>query len=148
MKDLYMKDIIVFLFSIILFSSCLVMDHKPSGYWVHNNTEDTLLIDMTESDTLSGGAQWFFSPTDTLILDKDDTVSVCIHGKRENIFSSYYVLPYSKSGSIYPLPDTCYLYVIKWNIFNRYSLEEIRENGLYERRILSKSDFDGHVYEY
>ncbi|WP_299341127.1 hypothetical protein [uncultured Prevotella sp.] len=143
-----MKDIIVFLFSIILFSSCLVMDHKPLGYWIHNNTEDTLLIDLTESDTLSGGAQWFFSPTDSLILDKDDTVSVCIHGKRKNIFRSYYVLPYSKSGSIYPLPDICYLYVIKWNLFNRYSLEEIREKGLYERRILSKGDFDGHVYEY
>ena len=103
---------------------------------------------MTESDTLNGGAQWFFSPTDTLLLDKDDTVSVCIHGKRKNIFRSYYVLPYSKSGSIYPLPDTCYLYVIKWNIFNRYPLEEIREKRLYERRILSKGDFDGHAYEY
>ncbi len=66
-----MKDIIIFLFSIILFSSCLAIDHKPLGYWIHNNTEDTLLIDMTESDTLSDGAQWFFSPTDTLILDKE-----------------------------------------------------------------------------
>ena len=80
-----MKDIIIFLFSIILFSSCIAIDHKPLGYWIHNNTEDTLLIDMTESDTLNGGAQWFFSPTDTLLLDKDDTVSVCIHGKRKNI---------------------------------------------------------------
>lgn len=78
-----MKDIIIFLFSIILFSSCIAIDHKPLGYWIHNNTEDTLLIDMTESDTLNGGAQWFFSPTDTLLLDKDDTVSVCIHGKRK-----------------------------------------------------------------
>ena len=53
-----MKDIIIFLFSIILFSSCIAIDHKPLGYWIHNNTEDTLLIDMTESDTLNGGAQW------------------------------------------------------------------------------------------
>ena len=48
----------------------------------------------------------------------------------------------------YPLPDTCYVYVIKWNIAKSYSFEEIRDKKLYDRRVVSRKDFDGHVYEY
>ena len=149
MKDLYMKDIIVFLFSIILFSSCIVMDHKPAGYWVHNNTEDTLLIEMTESDTLTDSIYWGIHPLDSVLLDSEqDTICVSVKGEKVAFWRFNYVLPYSESGSIYPLPDTCYVYVIKWNIAKSYSFEEIRDKKLYDRRVVSRKDFDGHVYEY
>ena len=149
MKDLYMKDIIIFLFSIILFSSCIAIDHKPLGYWIHNNTEDTLLIEMTESDTLTDSIYWGIHPLDSVLLDSEqDTICVSVKGEKVTFWRFNYVLPYSKSGSIYPLPDTCYVYVIKWNIAKSYSFEEIRDKKLYDRRVVSRKDFDGHVYEY
>ena len=71
-----------------------------------------------------------------------------VKGEKVAFWRFNYVLPYSKSGSIYPLPDTCYVYVIKWNIAKSYSFEEIRDKKLYDRRVVSRKDFDGHVYEY
>lgn len=144
-----MKDIIVFLFSIILFSSCLVMDYKPAGYFVYNHTKDTLLIEMTVSDTLTDSIYWGIHPLDSVLLDSEqDTICVSVKGEKVAFWRFYYVLPYSESGSIYPLPDTCYVYVIKWNIAKSYSFEEIRDKKLYDRRVVSRKDFDRHVYEY
>lgn len=143
-----MKKILLLVFSLFFLNSCII-DYKPAGYFVYNHTKDTLLIEMTESDTLTDSIYWGIHPLDSVLLDSEqDTICVSVKGEKVAFWRFNYVLPYSESGSIYPLPDTCYVYVIKWNIAKTYSFEEIRDKKLYDRRVVSKKDFDGHVYEY
>lgn len=72
---------------------------------------------MTESDTLTDSIYWGIHPLDSVLLDSEqDTICVSVKGEKVAFWRFNYVLPYSESGSIYPLPDTCYVYVIKWNI--------------------------------
>lgn len=143
-----MKKILLLVFSLFFLNSCII-DYKPAGYFVYNHTKDTLLIEMTESDTLTDSIYWGIHPLDSVLLDSEqDTICVSVKGEKVAFWRFNYVLPYSESGSIYPLPDTCYVYVIKWNIAKSYSFEEIRDKKLYDRRVVSRKDFDGHVYEY
>lgn len=143
-----MKKILLLVFSLFFLNSCII-DYKPAGYFVYNHTKDTLLIEMTESDTLTDSIYWGIHSLDSVLLDSEqDTICVSVKGEKVAFWRFNYVLPYSESGSIYPLPDTCYVYVIKWNIAKFYSFEEIRDKKLYDRRVVSRKDFDGHVYEY
>ncbi|WP_440407956.1 hypothetical protein [Prevotella sp.] len=143
-----MKKILLLVFSLFFLNSCII-DYKPAGYFVYNHTKDTLLIEMTESDTLTDSIYWGIHPLDSVLLDSEqDTICVSVKGGKVAFWRFNYVLPYSESGSIYPLPDTCYVYVIKWDIAKSYSFEEIRDKKLYDRRVVSRKDFDGHVYEY
>lgn len=143
-----MKKILLLVFSLFFLNSCII-DYKPAGYFVYNHTKDTLLIEMTESDTLTDSIYWGIHPLDSVLLDSEqDTICVSVKGEKVAFWRFNYVLPYSESGSIYPLPDTCYVYVIKWDIAKSYSFEEIRDKKLYDRRVVSRKDFDGHVYEY
>ena len=143
-----MKKILLLVFSLFFLNSCII-DYKPAGYFVYNHTKDTLLIEMTESDTLTDSIYWGIHSLDSVLLDSEqDTICVSVKGEKVAFWRFNYVLPYSESGSIYPLPDTCYVYVIKWNIAKSYSFEEIRDKKLYDRRVVSRKDFDGHVYEY
>ena len=143
-----MKKILLLVFSLFFLNSCII-DYKPAGYFVYNHTKDTLLIEMTESETLTDSIYWGIHSLDSVLLDSEqDTICVSVKGEKVAFWRFNYVLPYSESGSIYPLPDTCYVYVIKWNIAKSYSYEEIRDKKLYDRRVVSRKDFDGHVYEY
>lgn len=143
-----MKKILLLVFSLFFLNSCII-DYKPAGSFVYNHTKDTLLIEMTESDTLTDSIYWGIHSLDSVLLDSEqDTICVSVKGEKVAFWRFNYVLPYSESGSIYPLPDTCYVYVIKWNIAKSYSFEEIRDKKLYDRRVVSRKDFDGHVYEY
>ena len=143
-----MKKILLLVFSLFFLNSCII-DYKPAGYFVFNHTKDTLLIEMTESETLTDSIYWGIHSLDSVLLDSEqDTICVSVKGEKVAFWRFNYVLPYSESGSIYPLPDTCYVYVIKWNIAKSYSFEEIRDKKLYDRRVVSRKDFDGHVYEY
>lgn len=143
-----MKKILLLVFSLFFLNSCII-DYKPAGYFVYNHTKDTLLIEMTESETLTDSIYWGIHSLDSVLLDSEqDTICVSVKGEKVAFWQFNYVLPYSESGSIYPLPDTCYVYVIKWNIAKSYSFEEIRDKKLYDRRVVSRKDFDGHVYEY
>ncbi|WP_297234747.1 hypothetical protein [uncultured Prevotella sp.] len=143
-----MKKILLLVFSLFFLNSCII-DYKPAGYFVYNHTKDTLLIEMTESETLTDSIYWGIHSLDSVLLDSEqDTICVSVKGEKVAFWRFNYVLPYSESGSIYPLPDTCYVYVIKWNIAKSYSFEEIRDKKLYDRRVVSRKDFDGHVYEY
>ena len=140
-----MKKILLLVFSLFFLNSCII-DYKPAGYFVYNHTKDTLLIEMTESETLTDSIYWGIHSLDSVLLDSEqDTICVSVKGEKVAFWRFNYVLPYSESGSIYPLPDTCYVYVIKWNIAKSYSFEEIRDKKLYDRRVVSRKDFDGHV---
>lgn len=74
----------------VIFVSC-VIDIKPAGYCVKNCTKDTLLIDLTESDTLSNDMYWNLHCRDTIDLISMDTTSVNVHGKKNVIFNYYCV---------------------------------------------------------
>ena len=137
-----MKKILLLVFSLFFLNSCII-DYKPAGYFVYNHTKDTLLIEMTESETLTDSIYWGIHSLDSVLLDSEqDTICVSVKGEKVAFWRFNYVLPYSESGSIYPLPDTCYVYVIKWNIAKSYSFEEIRDKKLYDRRVVSRKDFD------
>ena len=128
--------------------SCII-DTVPLGYAVRNCTNDTLLIELTKSDTFEGRMYCDNYPASTVGTVPEDTLVAYVHGKK-TIFSSYHrMLPDSVSGYIYPLgEDTCYLYTITWQVATRFSLEEIRRKRLYDRRSLTKEDFDASTRLY
>ena len=133
----------------VILVSC-VLDIKHLAYSVRNCTEDTLLVELTEADSLGESMLWGFYPVDTIEpVHSTDTISVVVHGKRI-IYSSYnFALPDTISLNLDPFPrGKCYLYAIKWDVAKRYSLDEIRAKKLYDRRIVTKEDFKDHVYEY
>ena len=80
----------------------------------------------------------------------ENTIVVYIHGKKVILASYFYTLPDTISGYLYPLGnDTCYVYAIKWQIAKHYTLEEIRAKKLYDRRAVTKKDFnDNRIFEY
>ena len=118
------------------------MDTKPLGYSVKNCTKDTLLIDLTESDTLSNDMYWNLHCRDTIDLISMDTTSVNVHGKKNVIFNYYCVAPGTESRGFWPMnSDTVYIYTIKWSIVRTYTLENIRKKKLYDRRCVTKKDF-------
>lgn len=132
----------------VTFGSC-VMDHMPLGYCFKNCTNDTLLAELTMSDTLEGWMFWGEHSKDTFALHPDDTTEVYIHGEKV-IISNYYIsLPDSISGCFYPFnKDTCYLYVVSWQVATHYLPEEIRKKKLYCRYAVAKKDFHNHLFEY
>lgn len=129
--------------------SC-VLDSKPMGYCVKNCTEDTLLIDLSESDTLDDGMYCDLSSKDTVGLISDDTTSLCIKDKKIVIFNYYRVMPKATSKGFFSINrDTFYLYAIKWNIARKYALETIRKKKLYDRRVVTYKDFNyNRMFEY
>ena len=143
------KILIVMSITLTTLTSC-VMDTMPLGYRVKNCTKDTLFIDLTVSDTLTDDIYWGIHPEDTIGLVPEDTTSVYIHGEKVILYNFYYALPDSTSGGIYPLDkDTCYIYTIKKQIITSHTLDEIRVRKLYDRRAVTKKDFNkNRIYEY
>ena len=98
----------------VIFGSCII-DTKPLFYTVRNCSSDTLLMDLTESDTLDDEICWGKHPCDTIELDTKDTIGIRVHGEKVIYFNFFYALPDSTAGGIYPFgKDTCYIYAIKW----------------------------------
>ena len=136
------------IFMSLILCSCF-FDSKPAGYCVKNCTKDTLLIDLTESDTLSNDMYWNLHCRDTIDLISMDTTSVNVHGKKNVIFNYYCVAPGTKSRGFWPMnSDTFYIYAIKWSIVRTYTLENIRKKKLYDRRCVTKKDFKKRLFEY
>lgn len=131
------------------FSSCIIDTH-PLGYRIRNCTNDTLLIDINTTDSLSDDIYWNVRLMDSESILPDDTTSVYIHGKKVNINNFYRVLPYADSGGFYPLTgDTCYVHIVKWQVVTHHSTHEIRSKRLYKSVALPKRDFGSdRVYEY
>ena len=135
---------------LVTLDSC-VMD-KKTFICVKNYTKDTLLIELTESDTLDDEICWGKHSGDTIELDPEDTIGIYVHGKKVFFKNCFYALPDSVlfvSPYIFNLKDTCYIYAIKWQIAKHYTLEEIRAKKLYDRRGVTKKDFnDNRIFEY
>lgn len=145
--NLRMKILLLILYSFIFFSSC-IMDYKRGGYFVKNCTDDTLFMVLKLQDTLNDEIYWNRNPYDTIISDFNDTINTDLNGKKVRFSNYYYVLPNYNSNSIDELRDTCYLFVIKWNIAKRYSIDEIRNKKMYKLKILTKKELRDHEYKY
>lgn len=138
--------IIAFLVSAVLnvFFSCVMC--KKETFFIKNCTDDTLMIDLTESDTFSAWEFWsYMSNFDTLL--KKDKHSV------ETLFLDTAIgcKVFPDSINEYnPLhKDTGYVFAIKLNVAKRYTMDEIRAKRLYDRRTVTRKDFDcNYTYEY
>ena len=145
---------ILFLLLTICFilNSCII-DTIPAGYGIRNCTNDTLLIEPTKSDTLDYEMYWSKNSKDTIErLLPNDTTGIYVHGEKVILRGNYYTLP---DSALYFWPnvsdrkDTFYIYAIKWQIAKHYTLEEIRAKKLYDRRAVTKKDFNNNQeFEY
>lgn len=133
-----------------ILNSC-IFDTK-SAYGIRNCTNDTLLIDLTESSNLdSCWMYWGKHFEDSTGIQPDDTTVVYVHGEKV-ILSNYYCTQPDSVLFVDPykfnIKDICYIYAIKWQVATRYTLEEIRAKKLYNRLSVTKSDFHNRMFEY
>ena len=137
--------IVLMLLILDIFSSC-IMDRKTTLY-IKNCTKDTLLIELSEADTLVNWQFWGKQAADVVSPNDTDEVDIAFNKAIIGSFalpdSTIYIDPY-----IYSHYDTCYLYTIKWNIAKKYSMDEIRAKKLYDRRTVSKKNFHNRLFEY
>lgn len=135
--------------ALISFSSCTSCQEVNR---IKNCTKDTLLIDLTESDTLDDWVYWDENPEDTIGIMAPDTLAIYIDGKEVIIKKEYYVLPDSliiADAYVLNLKEPYYyIYAIKWQDVKHYPLEEIRARKLYDRQIVTKKDFHNRLFEY
>lgn len=124
-------------------------DTKTS-FLIKNCTNDTLLIEFAATDTLDNSIYWC-NIEDSLWITESDTTWVYINDKKVIIKNFYYAQPDSIVCALDPThwrQDTCYIYAIKWWVATHYTLDEIRKRKLYEKRAITKADFNERLYEY
>ena len=139
------------LLSSLVLNSCIVIDSKPLGYRIKNCTDDTLLIDLSETKTLNDDIFGYAYVEDSMGTISDDTTTVFINRKQVNIYNYYRILPNAKSLGFYFQSDSdaYYLYTVKWRIVTSKSLEEIRSKRLYYMMVLTKEDFGrDRIFDY
>lgn len=130
--------------------SCAI-DTKTS-LCIRNCTKDTLLIELTESDTLDNWIYWGEHGEDSIGSNiPPDTIWVYIKGKKV-IINTYFYAMQDSTLFVYPYifsnKDTCYIYAIKWQVATHFTLEEIRSKKLYSRQPVTKKDFHNRLYEF
>ncbi len=117
---------------------------------IKNCTKDTLLVELTESDTLDDWMYWDENPKDTLWMNlPKDTTVIYVRGEKAVIKNDHYVLPDSFlfTGTIFAY-DTYYIHAIKWQDVKHYPLEEIRSRKLYDTQTVTRKDFRDRLFEY
>lgn len=136
---------------VLLFISC-VIDTQPLGYCIKNCTNDTIFIFLSDKKELNDEIYWDRETMEKLCLDPEDTtvVTVVYLDEQKRYISNYFrTSPNSLSGAFPPIyEDTCYLYVINWDILKEHTLNEIKNNNSYDRRVITKKDFQDHTYNY
>lgn len=134
--------------SCILLSICYscIMDTKEA-WFIKNRTKDTLLITLSQVDTLPDWQLW---NKDLWKIASSDRSS-----REETAFQIATIgniaLPdsfvYVNSDS-FLYQDTCYLFTIEWRIAKRYSMNEIHSKRLYRRQDVTKKDFHHNMFVY
>ena len=134
--------------SCILLSICYscIMDTKES-WFIKNRTKDTLLITLSQVDTLPDWQLW---NEDLWKIAQADRSS-----REETAFQiatiGNIVLPDSfvyVNSDNFLYQDTCYLFTIEWRIAKRYSMNEIHSKRLYRRQDVTKKDFHHNMFVY
>lgn len=142
------KSILPFIM-VLLCISCII-DTKPLGYSVRNCTYDTLCIYLSEQIDLSNEMYLDKKTMNEIGVTQDDTTVVYINGDTIIVSNYFLTMPNSRSGADWTLcyEDSCYLYAIKWDVLMKYTLDEIKMNKLYDKRVITKRDFHNHIFDY
>ena len=124
--------------SCILLSICYscIMDTKES-WFIKNRTKDTLLITLSQVDTLPDWQLWnkdLWKIASSDRSSREETAfQIATIGNIALPDSFVYV---NSDNFLYQ--DTCYLFTIEWRIAKRYSMNEIHSKRLYRRQDVTK----------
>ena len=134
--------------SCILLSICYscIMDTKES-WFIKNRTKDTLLITLSQVDTLPDWQLWNEDLWKIAQADRssreETAFQIATIGNIAFPDSFVYV---NSDNFLYQ--DTCYLFTIEWRIAKRYSMNEIHSKRLYRRQDVTKKDFHHNMFVY
>ena len=146
MKTKKIVGLSLFVLMVLNTSVSCVMD-RVSLFYIKNCTKDSLLINLSRSDTLD---DWdFWGMQDAYVMPRSDT-----RGK-DGAFTRAIIgslAPPDFMISVDPYIcqqyDTYYIYTIKWSVAKNYPMDVIRKKKLYDRQIVSKKDFHDRLLEY
>ena len=139
-----LKDVI----SCILLSICYscIMDTKEA-WFIKNRTKDTLLMTLSQVDTLPDWQLWNKDLWKIAQADRssreETAFQIATIGNIALPDSFVYV---NSDNFLYQ--DTCYLFTIEWRIAKRYSMNEIHSKRLYRRQDVTKKDFHHNMFVY
>ena len=134
--------------SCILLSICYscIMDTKEA-WFIKNRTKDTLLITLSQVDTLPDWQLWNKDLWKIVQADRssreETAFQIATIGNIALPDSFVYV---NSDNFLYQ--DTCYLFTIEWRIAKRYSMNEIHSKRLYRRQDVTKKDFHHNMFVY
>ena len=134
--------------SCILLSICYscIMDTKEA-WFIKNRTKDTLLITLSQVDTLPDWQLWnkdLWKIASSDRSSREETAfQIATIGNIALPDSFVYV---NSDNFLYQ--DTCYLFTIEWRMGKRYSMNEIHSKRLYRRQDVTKKDFHHNMFVY
>ena len=134
--------------SCILLSICYscIMDTKEA-WFIKNRTKDTLLITLSQVDTLPDWQLWNKDLWKIAQADRssreETAFQIATIGNIALPDSFVYI---NSDNFLYQ--DTCYLFTIEWRIAKRYSMNEIHSKRLYRRQDVTKKDFHHNMFVY
>lgn len=134
--------------SCILLSICYscIMDTKEA-WFIKNRTKDTLLMTLSQVDTLPDWQLWNKDLWKIAQADRssreETAFQIATIGNIALPDSFVYV---NSDNFLYQ--DTCYLFTIEWRIAKRYSMNEIHSKRLYRRQDVTKKDFHHNMFVY
>ena len=134
--------------SCILLSICssCIMDTKEA-WFIKNRTKDTLLMTLSQVDTLPDWQLWNKDLWKIAQADRssreETAFQIATIGNIALPDSFVYV---NSDNFLYQ--DTCYLFTIEWRIAKRYSMNEIHSKRLYRRQDVTKKDFHHNMFVY
>ena len=125
--------------------SC-IMDTKEA-WFIKNRTKDTLLITLSQVDTLPDWQLWNKDLWKIAQADRssreETAFQIATIGNIAFPDSFVYV---NSDNFLYQ--DTCYLFTIEWRIAKRYSMNEIHSKRLYRKQDVTKKDFHHNMFVY
>lgn len=136
----------LFVLMVLSTSVSCVMD-GVSWFYIKNCTKDSLLINVTRTDTLVDWQFWLIedehpmSQYDTRVFD--DAFHLAVAGSLVLPDSMISMDPY-----ILQRYDSCYIYAVKYSVARKYSIDDIRAKKLYDRQVVTKRDFHDRLFEY
>lgn len=134
--------------SCILLSICYscIMDTKEA-WFIKNRTKDTLLMTLSQVDTLPDWQLWNKDLWKIAQADRssreETAFQIATIGNIAFPDSFVYV---NSDNFLYQ--DTCYLFTIEWRMAKRYSMNEIHSKRLYRRQDVTKKDFHHNMFVY
>lgn len=125
--------------------SC-IMDTKEA-WFIKNRTKDTLLMTLSQVDTLPDWQLWnkdLWKIASSDRSSREETAfQIATIGNIALPDSFVYI---NSDNFLYQ--DTCYLFTIEWRIAKRYSMNEIHSKRLYRRQDVTKKDFHHNMFVY